>query len=87
MQKIKLDVYMCVCVCACVIRIVTKKGLLHYFLSIPHVRMNHCVHRHSCAHKRPMDPVFPPGVPTTLLVLALFFFGAAAVLGVCYVKR
>lgn len=27
------------------------------------------------------------GVPTALLVLALFFFGAAAVLGVCYVKR
>lgn len=27
------------------------------------------------------------GVPTTLLVLALLFFGAAAVLAVCYVKR
>ena len=29
----------------------------------------------------------PPGVPTTLLVLALLFFAAAAGLAVCYVKR
>jgi hypothetical protein len=78
-----------VCVCVCMIKIVTKKGLLYYFLSMSHIKVNHCMHRHTHASKRPMDPVSPPppGVPTALLVLALLFFGAAAVLAVCYVKR
>lgn len=31
--------------------------------------------------------LFPPGVPTALLVLALLFFAAAAGLAICYVKR
>lgn len=67
--------------------VITEKAfLLHYLLSgsvesfeesdttMPKQRTN-----------RPC--LFPPGVPTALLVLALLFFAAAAGLAVCYIKR
>lgn len=56
-------------------------------LSMSHVKSSHCMHRQHSVQAQDRQACLPPGVPTTLLVLALLFFGAAAVLAVCYVKR
>lgn len=67
----------------------SQRRLFSFTVSQSQVKMNvrRAVHNNVKVKDQQAMFLFPPGVPTALLVLALLFFAAAAGLAVCYVKR